>query len=326
MRISRRTAMGAALAACVSRPAWSQANTPIELASIISGFAAGGGADMIARRLAQRLTDYAKTTVVDLKTGAGGQLAIQYMKNVVPDGRTMLLMAMSPLGIYPHTYKTLAYDPFADLTPVSNVATYDFTVAVGPAVPESVTTVPQLMQWFQQNPSSAAFGYAAIGANTHFVGVMLEREAKVPFAHVGYRGGQPAVIDMMGGQIPGGIFTTGELIEPVKNGKCRVLATTGSAPSRFFPGTSTLASQGYPDLVVNDWIGIFLPKNVPASVVDKLNAAIRTAVADPGMIESLATIGFEAAASSPQELGVMLKTDFDRWGELVRAIGFTVGS
>jgi len=244
MRISRRTVMGAALAACVSRPAWSQANTPIELASIISGFAAGGGADMIARRLAQRLTDYVKTTVVDLKTGAGGQLAIQYMKNVVPDGRTMLLMAMSPLGIYPHTYKTLAYDPFADLTPVSNVATYDFTVAVGSAVPESVTTVPQLMQWFRQNPSSAAFGYAAIGANTQ--------------------------------------------------------ATTGSAPSRFFPGTSTLAAQGYPELVVNDWIGIFLPRNVPASVVSKLNAAIRTAAADPGMIESLATIGFEAAASSPQ--------------------------
>lgn len=321
MTITRRQALCAASLALVGRHAFAQS---LEVARVVNGFAAGGGADTISRRIAERLAHgYAKSAFVESRTGAGGQIAVQYVKAAAPDGATLLLIPMFALGIYPHTYKHLAYNPATDLKPVSLAAVFEYAVAVGPAVPESVTSVPQLMAWFKANPSSASLAYPAAGSTAHFIGVKLARSSGTEIAHVGYRGGQPAILDMIAGQVPGVICPIGELTQYVKAKKCRVLALSGAQRSRFAPAVPTLAEQGYKDLVVKEWFGIYLPAGASAEVVARANTAIRAAVADPTLSETLLAMGFEPAASSPAELAAMLKADSARWGELVRTIGFS---
>ncbi|HVR52071.1 MAG TPA: tripartite tricarboxylate transporter substrate-binding protein, partial [Pseudorhodoferax sp.] len=239
-----------------------------------------------------------------------------------PDGATLLLIPMFALGIYPHTYTQLAYNPVTDLAPVSLAAVFEYAIAVGPSVPDSVTNVPQLMAWFKANPASASLGYPASGSTAHFIGVKLGRSAGVEIAHVGYRGGQPAILDMLAGQIPGVVCPIGELTQQLKAKKCRVLGLSGAQRSRFAPAVPTLAEQGYKDLVVKEWFGIYLPAAASAEVVERANQAIRVAVTDPALSEALLAMGFEPAASSPAELASLLAADSARWGELVRTIGF----
>lgn len=297
----------------------------LEVVKIVNGFSAGGGADTICRRLAERLSQgYAQNAVVENRTGAGGQIAVMYVKAAPPDGTTLLLMPMFVLGIYPHTYKKLAYNPFIDLTPVSITAIFEYAVAVGPAVPAKVKSVPELMAWFKSNPSSATIGYPAAGSTAHFIGVVLGRSAEAEIVHVGYRGGQPALLDLIAGQIPAVICPIGELTQHLKANKCRVLGMSGATRSRFAPAVATLEQQGYKDLVVKEWFGIFLPSGASSEVVLKANNAVRAAVAHPDLLESLILMGLEPMASSSAELAAVLKTDSARWGRLVKAIGFSV--
>lgn len=321
MTITRRQALCAASLAFAGTRASAQ---NLELARIVNGFAVGGGADTIARRIADRLGHgYAKSAFVESRTGAGGQIAVQYVKTAAPDGATLLLIPMFTLGIYPHTYKQLAYKPATDLAPVSLAAVFEYAVAVGPAVPESVTNIAQLMAWFKANPTTASLAYPAVGSTAHFIGVKLARAANTEIAHVGYRGGQPALMDMIAGQVPGVICPIGELTQHLKAKKCRVLALSGAQRSRFAPAVPTLVEQGYKDLIVKEWFGIYLPAAARPEVIARANAAIRAAVTDPGLVEALLAMGFEPAASSPAELAALLKADSARWGELVRSIGFS---
>ena len=166
MRISRRliiqSAGASALLAGVGQAAWAQT---LETAKIVTGFAAGGTSDTLCRRVAMKLSpDYAKTAVVENKTGAGGQIAVQFVKGAPADGMTILQTPTSILTIYPHIYKKLPYDPVADLTPVSLGCILDFGFAVGPAVPLSVKTVPEFLAWAKANPAGANFGSPAAGS------------------------------------------------------------------------------------------------------------------------------------------------------------------
>lgn len=329
MPFSRRQWLGAAMfAPWAIRCAYATQDAPVSMLKIINGFAAGGGADTICRRLAERLTHngYARTAIVDLKTGAGGQIAVQSFKNAEPDGATALLIPMFTLGIYPHTYGKLSYDPFKDLAPVSMAATFDYCIAVGPAVPSDVRDLAQLVTWFKQNPSRANIGNPATGSTAHFLAVSLARATDTQISHVGYRGGQPAIMDLIAGQISAAICPIGEVIQYLKAGKCRLLATSGDVRSRFTPATPTLGELGYPKLAVRDWFGIYLPVKASTALIDRFNRAIVTAVADPEFAETLTNIGFEPTSSSPAELDAALRRDSERWGALVRQIGFRADS
>ena len=176
MTISRRHLLGtvpaAALMTGLGRPAWAQ--NSLELARIITGFAAGGTADVISRRAAEKMRPgYARNLLVENKTGAGGQIAVQFVKTAAPDGATVLQTPMSMLCIYPHIYKKLPYDPVADLTPVSLGCVFDFGFAVGPSVPASVKNVPEFLAWAKANPAGANFGSPAAGSTPHFIGALL---------------------------------------------------------------------------------------------------------------------------------------------------------
>lgn len=327
MTLSRRTllqstAASALLGGLATR---AQAQAAFETARIITGFPPGGTSDTICRRVAAKMpASYAKSTVVENRTGAGGQIAVQAMRQMPADGSVILQTPMSMLGIYPHIYKKLPYDPVADVVPCSLGCTFDFGFAVGPAVPASVRNVEEFLAWCKANPTQANFGSPGAGAMPHFMGELIGKARGVALKHVPYRGTQPAILEMIGGQIPAVSGPIGEFTQHVNAGKARLLAASGAQRSKFAPGTPTLVEQGFKDMVFSEWFGFFLPGKATPDVVGRVNAALRVSLAERETIEGLETMGLEAKSSSPAELAAMLKADFEKWGPLVKAVGFTV--
>jgi len=327
MSISRRDVLQMAgvssLLNVVGQQAWAQAQ--FDTLKIITGFPPGGTSDAICRRVSERIapSSYTKAAYVENKTGAGGQIAIQFVRNAPADGTTVLQTPMSMLGIYPHIYKKLPYDPVGDLAPVSLGAVFDFGFAVGPMVPETVKTIPDFLSWCKANPMLANFGSPAAGSTPHFIGALLGKYANIDLKHVAFRGTQPAILDMIGGQIAAVSGPIGEFTQHVASGKCRLLASSGAKRSQFAPSTPTLIEQGLKGFVYDEWFGFYVPAKTPAEVITRLNAAMRTALAAPETVNGLAVMGLVAQSSMPTELAARLKADTDLWAPLIKSIGFT---
>jgi len=328
--INRRAFVGgstAALALAAGTTA-TRAQAPLESARIVLGFPPGGTSDTLSRRVAEalRASGYAKSVVVENKAGAGGQIAVQSMKGAPTDGSVLLLTPASMLMIYPHIYKKLAYDAFADVTAVSLACTFDFGWCVGPAVPDSIKTVPDFLAWCKANPEKANYGSPGAGAVPHFIGVLLGQAGGVELKHAPYRGSQPAVQDMLAGQIQAVSGPIGEFMQHVAAGKARLLGVTGATRSRFTPSVPTFVEQGLKDLVFSEWFGFFAPGGTPAPVVQRANTALAAALATKDVIDGVAVMGLEAKSSSAQELATLLRESHDRWGPIVKKIGFTADS
>ena len=325
MSFSRRqiiqSASASALLASIGNAAWGQT---FETARIITGFAAGGTSDTLCRRIATKLSpDYAKAAVVENKTGAGGQIAVQYVKGVAPDGMTILQTPTSILTIYPHIFKKLPYEPLVDLTPVSLACVFDFGFAVGPAVPLNIKTVPEFLTWAKANPAGANFGSPAAGSTPHFIGALLGKSAGVDLKHAAYRGTQPAMLDLLGGNISAVSGPIGDITQHLPTGRVRILGVSGAKRSRFAPDVPTFAEQGLKDMTHSEWFAFLLPAKAPLDVVTRLNAAMKTSLAHKDVIDGLSAFGLEAQWSSPAELTDLLKKDTAKWAPIVKAVGFT---
>jgi tripartite-type tricarboxylate transporter receptor subunit TctC len=318
-----QTASAAALLASIGEHAFAQASG-IDNLKIVTGFAAGGTSDTLCRRLGTKLSpDFAKTAVVENRTGAGGQIAIQYVKEQPANGSTMLQTPTSMLTIYPHIYKKLPYDPVADLTPVSLGCVFDFGFAVGPAVPATVKTVADFLAWAKANPAGANFGSPAAGSTPHFVGALLGKNAGIELRHAAYRGTQPAMLDLLGGNVSAVSGPIGDITQHLPTGKVRILAVSGAKRSRFAPDVPTFTEQGLKDMVFSEWFALFLPPKAAPELVTRLNAALKTALASKDVVDGLATFGLEAMSSSPSELAELLRKDTAMWAPIVKHIGFT---
>jgi len=327
---SRRTALHTAAAtglaglmASLGDLAHAQA-AQVETLKIITGFAAGGTSDTLCRRLATKMSpDFARTAVVDNRTGAGGQIAIQFVKSQPADGTTMLQTPTSMLTIYPHIYKKLPYDPMVDLTPVSLACVFDFGFAVGPAVPLDVKTVPDFLAWAKANPGKANFGSPAAGSTPHFIGALLGKNAGVEMQHAAYRGTQPAMLDLLGGNISAVSGPVGDITQHLPTGKVRILGVSGEKRSRFAPDVPTLLEQGLKGMAFSEWFALFLPPKASPDLVARLNTAVKSALASKDIVDGLGTFGLEAMSSSPAELTELLRKDTARWAPIVKQIGFT---
>ncbi|HYD06205.1 MAG TPA: Bug family tripartite tricarboxylate transporter substrate binding protein [Reyranella sp.] len=326
---TRRGVMGVAGAAALLAALGGRASAQtLEMVRIITGFPPGGTSDTLCRRVAEGLKNgsFTKAAVVENKAGAGGQIAVQSMKGAATDGSVLLQTPASMLMIYPHIYKKLAYDAFADVTAVSLACTFDFALAVGPAVPASVKTVPEFLAWCKANPGQANFCSPAAGSVPHFIGVLLGLSAGIELKHVAYRGSAPAVQDLVAGQVQAVSSPVGEFLQQANAGKIRLLGVSGAQRSRFAPNIPTYVEQGLKDMAFSEWFGFFAPGGTPKPVVDRANQALRAALAQKDVIEGLAVMGLEAASSTPEELATRLKTDFGKWGPIVKKIGFTADS
>lgn len=326
MLFSRRqllqTTGASALLAGIGQSAFAQAQ--LETTKIITGFAAGGTSDTICRRVAQKLQgDFAKAAVVENKTGAGGQIAVQTVKAAAPDGATVLQTPTSILTIYPHIYKKLAYEPLTDLTPVTLGCVFDFGLAVGPAVPTTVKTVPEFLAWAKANPMGANFGSPAAGSTPHFIGALLGKNAGVELKHAAYRGTQPAMLDLLGGNVSAVSGPIGDLTQHLPTGKVRILGVSGAKRSRFAPDVPTYEEQGIKNATHSEWFAFFLPAKAAPDLVARLNTAMKNALAQKDVIEGLAGFGLEAMSSTPAELTDLIKKDTAKWAPIVKQVGFT---
>ena len=316
----------ALLTALGSQSAWAQA---LEQVKIINGFPAGGTADATSRRVADKLggTAYTKNAgVVENKTGAAGRIAVEAVKNAAPDGATLLLTPYSMMSLYPHIYSKLSYDPVKDFAPVAIASSLTHGLAVGPLVPDSVKTVKDYMGWAKANPKDASYGSPAAGSTPHFLGALLGLNNNVDLKHIPYRGSIPGVADMLGGQLASMFTPHGDFLANHRAGKIRILATSGTKRSPFVPEVPTFVEAGFPDLVVEEWFGFYAPARTPANVIANANAAINAALKDKTLIDSLAIQGLIPVGSTPEEMARSQKVEFDRWGPLIKRIGFTAES
>ena len=316
----------ALLTALGSQSAWAQA---LEQVKIINGFPAGGTADATSRRVADKLggTAYTKNGgVVENKTGAAGRIAVEAVNNAAPDGATLLLTPYSMMSLYPHIYAKLSYDPVKDFAPVAIASSLTHGLAVGPLVPDSVKTVKDYLAWAKANPKDASYGSPAAGSTPHFLGALLGLNNNVELKHIPYRGSIPGVADMIGGQLASMFTPHGDFLANHKAGKIRILATSGTKRSPFVPEVPTFVESGFPDLVVEEWFGFYAPARTPANVIANANAAINAALKDKTLIDSLAIQGLIPVGSTPEEMARSQRAEFERWGPLIKRIGFTAES
>jgi tripartite-type tricarboxylate transporter receptor subunit TctC len=294
----------------------------IELAKILCGFPPGGTSDAMSRRLADRLRGaYAPNVVVENKPGAGGQIAVTTLKDSPPDGSVMLLTPSSMLSVYPYVYKSLPYVPATDVQPVSIACWFDHAFGVGPGVPDSVKNLKDFVAWAKANPAKANYGSPGAGSMPHLIAALLAKITNQELKHIPYRGSAPGIQDLLGGQISAMSSPVGDYL-PHK-GKLRVLAISGEKRSAFLPDVPTYTEQGFPEIKVREWYGVFLPGKASPDVVRRASAALQPALSHPEMASSLATFGMEVAYTTPQGLADLLKADTDVWARHVKTIGFT---
>jgi tripartite-type tricarboxylate transporter receptor subunit TctC len=293
-----------------------------KLVRVIVGFPAGGGTDVTARVLAEALQGaYAASIIVEDKPGASARLAVEYVKNAPPDGSVMLFTPDFPMTLYPHSFKSLNYDPIKDFIAVSPAAKGMLTFVIGPEVSDDVKTLAGFIQWCKANPEKASYATTSAGATPHFTGVMFANEAGVPMTPVHYRGGAPAIQDLVGGHVPASVNPVSEVSEFAKAGSLRILAVTGAKRSPFLPDVPTFKESGY-NVVVESLSGVFLPANTPNDIVAALSAAMRQVSQSKAMVESLAKFGSEPAFQTPAEFTETVKSEIARWGPVVKASGF----
>ncbi len=312
--MKRRTFTLAALAAPLASLA--QDKAPIRM---LVGFPAGGSADVVARALADKLKPLLnQTVIVDNKPGAAGRVALAELRRVAPDGQTIILTPSGALVIAPYLFRNVGFDPVKDFTPIARVVTFDVAITAGPAAPAG--DLKAVLAWMKANPAKANYATPGAGTVPHFAGLMLGQTARTEITHVAYKGGAPAVQDLLGGQVPLMIDTPLETIEHHRAGKLRILAVTGEARSRSLPDVPTLREAGI-DMVADAYFGLYGPPGMTADTVNRVSNAVREVLRAPDLQERLYSLGLVPAYGTAQELAATQAAHYKRWEAPFKASG-----
>jgi tripartite-type tricarboxylate transporter receptor subunit TctC len=288
---------------------------------VVFPFAVGGSGDALARLLAERLrVGLGRPVIVLNVTGGAGRIGTRQVASADPDGNTVLLTPIAPVVLYQHLYKDLGYDPMKDLVPISQAARFEFGLAVGNNVPAK--SVTELVAWAKANPKQANYGSPGAGTLPHFFAVLFGRAAGLDLAHVSYRGSAPAMMDLIGGQIPIVVTTTSDMIAMHKDGRVRILATSDAKRSPLAPDVPTFREAGY-DIEGTAWYGLFAPAGTPVDIINRYATIVNDALNTPELKERLLGMGLYASGTTPEELGRIQKSDSDHWAPVIRASGFT---
>jgi tripartite-type tricarboxylate transporter receptor subunit TctC len=328
-RVFTQAGMAAAITTALNPKAFAQSGMPFEQVKILYGFPPGSAGDICARRVGDKFggSSYTKNNgIVDSKPGAGGQIALNLLKAAPADGSVIAMTPFSAISLYPHIFKNLQYKPFEEFQPIGTASMIHHGLAVGPMVPATVKTVKDFLAWAKANPAQASYGSPAAGSTPHFIGALLGLNTNTDLKHVAYRGSVPGVTDVVGGQIAAMVTPHGDFIANHKAGKMRIIATSGKTRSPFVPEVATFAEQGFPELTVEEWFGFYAPAKTPANVVAAANAAINAAIKDKSVMDSFTVVGLIPFGGTPAEQLRSQTVEFERWGPLIKRIGFSVDS
>jgi tripartite-type tricarboxylate transporter receptor subunit TctC len=309
-------AAGAAALPAVSRFAWAQAY-PSRPVRIVVGFAAGGGADILARLIGQWLSErLGEPFVIENRLGAGTNIATEAVVRAPPDGYTMLVVGPSN-AINATLYDKRNFNFIRDIAPVATIVRAPLVMVVNPS--SSAKTVPEFIAYAKANPGKISMASGGIGSTAHVAGELFNMMAGVNLVHVPYRGMPPALTDLLGGQVQG-MFADMSSIEYVKANKLRALAVTTAMRSDALPDVPIIGDfvQGYE---ASTWNGVGAPKNTPPEIIDKLNKEINNGLTDPNIKRRLADMGYTMFASSPAEFGKFIAEETEKWGKVIKFAG-----
>ncbi len=310
------------VAAALAAGAASAQNYPARPIRIIVGFAPGGPTDVIARIVAQKLSEsLAQQVVVDNRSGAGGNIGIGLVANATPDGYTILVVS-SAFVVNPGLYGKIPYDPAKSFSPVSNMAASPNVYIAHPSVP--VKSMQELIKLVQGAPKKYSFATPGIGTTPDLSAAILKLNMKLDVATVPYSGAGPAVAAVIANQVPLGCMAMPPATPHILGGRLRALAVTTARRSTVLPDVPTMAESGLPGQESETLQGMLVPAGTPAAVVRRLHAEVVKILAQPDTRDRIAALGFDIIASSPQEFAAQIKTEVAKWTRVVKEAGIKV--
>ena len=319
MKLPRRQflhlAAGAAALPAVSRFARAQAY-PSRPVRLIVGTTAGGVQDIVARLMAQCLSEhFGQPFVVENRAGGAGNIGAEAVVRALPDGYTLLLVTANN-AINATLFKDLKFNFVRDIAPVAGISRNPLVMEVNPSVP--VKTVPEFIAYAKANPGRVNFASAGIGSTPHVSAELFNMMSGINMIHVPYRGGAPAITDLLGGQVQVFFGNMESSIEHIRHGRLRALAVTTSTRSAALPDIPTIA-EFVPGYEASGWQGIGAPKNTPTDIVNRLNEEINAGLADPKVKSRLADLGGTPFVESPADFGELIADETEKWGKVIRA-------
>jgi tripartite-type tricarboxylate transporter receptor subunit TctC len=309
----------AGVAALVSGPALAQAPYPAKSVRLIVPYPPGGGTDTMGRMLAQKLTEtLGQQVIVDNRPGGGANIGAELAAKSPADGYTLLMctIAHATAG---SLYRKLGYDVLRDFTPVSLLATTPHILVTHPSVP--VKSVKQLVALAKARPNELVYSSSGSGTPAHLAGELFKHMAGVSMVHVPYKGGGPSVIALLSGEVMLAFATTPSVINHVKARRLQAIAVTTARRSVATPELPTIGESGLPGYDVGSWYGLLVPTGTRQDIVARLNGEAHKALQSPEVRQRLDASGFEPLTSTPQEYGVFLRGEVEKWGKVVKAAG-----
>ncbi|KFJ11215.1 tripartite tricarboxylate transporter receptor family protein [Delftia acidovorans] len=309
------SALAASLLA-LAASAQAQDFPPKKPVSLVVGFAAGGAADAAARLIAKKLGEnIGQSVVVENKGGAGGNIAHQQVANAAADGSVLLFGSVGPLTIAPHLMK-LPYDPFKDLAPISGGVNFPNVLVVHKGA--GVKTLAEFVAKAKKNPGTVDYASTGAGSASHLAGELFNQRAGIDMVHVPYKGGAPALQDLLGERVTSYFAAPPTALPHIEAGKLIPLATTGLTRPAYMPDIPTVAEAGYPGFEALNWYAFVAPGKTPKPMLDRWNTEIVKVLNDPGVKEALNKHGLTPQPTTRAEFAAFMKKEYEQWGRLVK--------
>jgi len=306
------------LTALVSPVSAEYPDKPIRM---VVGYAPGGAADKLVRPIIDRLARILKQPfVVDYKPGAGAALAAELTAKAPADGYTLHITDSGPMTILPHMRK-LGYDPLSSFTPISMVGGGGVVVVVLPS--SKATDMKSLIELAKKDPKNWSYGTSGVGGVGHLAGEQFKAAAKINIDHIPYKGGSPAITELLGGHVPILFSSLGAAAAHIQAGRLRALADSSGKRSSMFPDVPTMAEAGFPGFDASIWFSIVGPSGLPKEVMDKLVPALTSVMKDPEVILAIKREGYDPMPMTPQQTAERIKSDFELWGKTVKSANIT---
>ena len=284
---------------------------------LIAPFPAGGGVDIVARQLAQKLTEkWGEQVVVDNRTGATGIIGTELAARATPDGHTLIMGNVATHAVNASLYKKLPYDPVKDFAPITLVARVPEVLVVHPSL--AATSVKELIALAAKKPGALTVGSAGYGSPPHLASELFQLLAKVQFVHVPYKGSSPALIDLIGGQINVYFSNILSAVPHVKNGRLRALGVTSIKRSQVLAEVPTIAEAGVPKYEEYNWYGMLAPRDVPAPILSKIHTDVVAALRAPDVEQGLIKDGAEVIANTPAQFAAFMRSEIDKYANVVK--------
>jgi tripartite-type tricarboxylate transporter receptor subunit TctC len=283
----------------------------------------GSTNDVLARLVAPKLQEaLGQPVIVENKPGAGGNIGADFVAKAAPDGHTLLVGYNGPLAINVSLFQKMTFDPAKDLVPITLAVTSPQYLVVRPSL--GINNIREFVAKAKASPGKLSYASVAMGSASHLTMEMFKSSAKIELTHVPYKGASPALTDLVGGQVDAAFMVPGNVLQFVKGGKLKILASTGEKRFSGTPDVPTLVESGYPDMIATSWIGFLAPKGTPKAIIDRYHQEITRIVNLPDVKDKLVAMEFDVVATTPDQFSQWIAGETRKWGKVIKATGAKV--